>query len=294
MGSPPTAWGRAKVNEDQCITTLTHAFAMSQYETTQLVWTQLGFTDVSNASSVTSGCKGDRCPTTAMSWNTVQKWLNELSIKSGLPACYDLGPCTGDVTKGDLRCPGAKSASPTIYDCDGFRLPTEAEWEYAARAGTSTAFYAGEITQYADTFTCETDLVLDGIGWYCKNSGSKTHPVGLKAPNAWGLFDMAGNAMEWVNDWYDGSGYGSEPRVDPWNVYSPDGGAPIVTRGGLSNGWAPLLRSFSRFPSSWYGGGVQTSFRIVRSLKTGVTLADLPDFTPPAIPDAGVQDAAPE
>jgi formylglycine-generating enzyme required for sulfatase activity len=109
----------------------------------------------------------------------------------------------------------------------GGRLPSEAEWEYAARGGTKEARYAE----------------LDQIAWYQKNSGNQTHPVSRKHPNGFGLFDVLGNAWEWVNDWYDGSYYSKSPEVDP---AGPDTGIMHVLRGGSWMNTANLLRLSDR------------------------------------------------
>ncbi len=109
----------------------------------------------------------------------------------------------------------------------GGRLPTEAEWEYAARAGSPAS-------RYGD---------LDDISWYEKNSGNSTHHAGQKRANQFGLFDMLGNAWEWVNDWYDGKYYASSPELDPTG---PETGQMHGLRGGSWLNNAKLVRASDR------------------------------------------------
>ena len=124
-----------------------------------------------------------------------------------------------------------------IYDCPGYRLPTEAEWEYAYRAGTTTAFYNGPITN------CDgSDAKANAIGWYDANSGATTHPVGQKQANDWGLYDMAGNVWEWCHDWWQTS-LGSSAVTDPVG----SGTDSRTARGGSCTFRAGALRAAERY-----------------------------------------------
>jgi len=114
-----------------------------------------------------------------------------------------------------------------------YRLPTEAEWEYACRAGTTTRWHCGDN---------ESDLAK--AAWFEDNSENQTHPVGQKEPNAWGLYDMHGNVWEWCNDWYAGEYYKSSPENDP---LGPTEASYRVFRGGSWDYGAGLCRSAYRF-----------------------------------------------
>ena len=134
-----------------------------------------------------------------------------------------------------------------LVDGGGFRLPTEAEWEFACRAGTKDA--------YAVTGD------LDEIGWYDENSGGKTHPVGELKPNGWGLYDMHGNVWEWCQDWY--GYYPSRHVTDPLGAAS---GSSRVCRGGSWNDHASFSRSAQRFDHDPSDCDNEVGFRLARNL----------------------------
>jgi len=139
-----------------------------------------------------------------------------------------------------------------------YALPTEAQWEYAARAGSTTAFYNGGIT----VTDCSYDPNLDKIGWYCYNSSFKTHPVAQKTPNAWGLYDMLGNVHEWCQDWYSSSYYASSPSTDPTG---PPTGSYRVLRGSCWVGNAGGTRLASRYCGGPYNSSINNfGFRLLR------------------------------
>ncbi|MFB7916791.1 formylglycine-generating enzyme family protein [Streptomyces sp. NPDC056061] len=129
----------------------------------------------------TAGPAGARTPVTEVSWLDAVRFCNRLSLMTGLALCYTIGE---DPDGLDVVCD---------WEADGYRLPSEAEWEYACRAGTSGVRH-GE---------------LDEIAWYRGNSGDAVHDVAGRMPNAWGLHDMIGNVWEWCWDLYDPRVYGA-------------------------------------------------------------------------------------
>ena len=159
----------------------------------------------------------DDLPINEVSWLDAVKFCNELSRKEGLPPFYRAD--AGAVTVTDWR--GA-----------GYRLPTEAEWEYACRAGSTTRYSFGD-----------DEAELGRYAWFQGNSGSQAHTVGTKAPNAFGLFDMHGNVWEWCWDGYKQGAYGTLPESDPSGFLGAPG---HVDRGGGYSGYPPDVRTAIR------------------------------------------------
>ena len=182
------------------------AFDLGKYEVTHAEWQAVMGTN----SSGFYGCR--RCPVEMVSWEDVQEFIRRLN--------------------------GRERGSR-------YRLPTEAEWEYAARAGTTEDRYAAK---------------LDAIAWYGENSRNRTHPVGQKAPNAFGLHDILGNVWEWVQDWY-----GRYPGGSVTDPRGPGAGSSRVKRGGC---WFHVARNCRSSHRSTYGPGVRHAdlgFRLLRT-----------------------------
>ena len=270
MGSPPCEFGRGLYDEDQVQVTLTHDFEMQQTEMTQAQWTNLGFPNPSSqkdAGFMDGGwgdCLGPTCPVGTVMLVEAMAAANALSDRHNppLPECYALSGCTGSVGMG-MSCSGPALTTSTAYGCQGFRLPTEAEWEYAARAGTGTAFYSGDIVP---TLACAPDPNLEAIGWYCYNAKGYSQPVGQKRPNDWGLYDLSGNAIEWTSTEFVGGGYGAGPLVDPMGSLAT-AGVLVSQRSGLANFTSSITRSANRYGGGSYKlTGPLSGFRLVRTL----------------------------
>ena len=196
--------------------------------------------------------RGADLPVENVDWYDAIAYCNALSADSLTPA-YSI---TGSIVSWDR-------------EADGFRLPTEAEWEWACRAGGTTAFAGGDITEEA----CGFDFVLENLGWYCGNSDTiptddstqtvkTTHAVKMKAANDWSLNDMHGNVYEWCWDWYEedlGTGFAIDPD-------GPDTGSRKVIRGGSWFDFARDCRSASRAPYYPNSKDDIVGFRVVRTI----------------------------
>lgn len=163
------------------------SFYMGKYEVTQKEYqTVIG--------SNSSNFKGDNLPVETVSWFDVIKYCNALSSKEGLAVAYN-------VTSGDLL-DSSGAVTTDVTKVKGYRLPTEAEWEYAARGGNKSKGY-----EYSGSNT------PGDVGWSDSNSGRTTHQVGTKTANELGLYDMSGNVYEWAQDWF--APYGSSAVTNP-------------------------------------------------------------------------------
>ena len=162
-------------------------------------------------------------PVENVSWHDAVEFANALSAAEGLKPAYVIERNPDESIK------EVKPNGPDIYETEGYRLPTEAEWEYAARAGTKTPYW----------FDADT---LDDHAWHSGNSGKRTHAVGnAKHANPWGLHDMLGNVSEWTQDWFGDYPFGA--ATDP----AGSGEGPYrVLRGGSWGMEAEGLRSARR------------------------------------------------
>jgi sulfatase modifying factor 1 len=205
------------------------SFYISKYEVTQSQWAE-----IMGASPTLNKGKGDKYPVYNVTWSDATDFCNNLSIKEGLTPCYS----------------GTGAGIECDFSTNGYRLPTEAEWEYAARGGKKSQNYL-----YAGSNNA------DEAGWNSDNAEGMTHEVGLKAANELGIYDMSGNMWEWCGDWYGAKYYASSPSLNPTG---PSSGIYRVLRGGGWGIFADGLRCSNRYYGA-HRSDADCGFRCVRT-----------------------------
>lgn len=272
-GSPPDEPWRGRYSEELREVTLTHPFLMGQYETTHGEWSSVGYRIQPPTPESEKGmndariCSEPSCPATRLTWYEAVEYANERSRREGRQPCIELLGCSGKVGE-DFDCTGYKQTTTSYYECNGYRLPTSVEFEYATRAGTTTTFYSGPFDPPADS--CIAIEHLMEAAWYCANSDNGTHPVGLKRPNGWGLHDIMGNVIEMTASEPENDTTGMGPATNPQATLSLSG--RMVFAGGIFHSEPRTLRSafqvlalstqFTRKDSIGAGLG----FRLVRTV----------------------------
>jgi formylglycine-generating enzyme required for sulfatase activity len=216
MGSPSDELGRGS-DETQYTVTISESFYIQTTEVTQGQWKAV----MGNNPSSFDSC-GLNCPVEYISWEDAEDFIMTLNAMGE----------------------------------GSYTFPTEAQWEYAARAGSNKAFANGDISNTT------TDSNLDVMGWYSSNSGSTPHAVAQKQPNAWGLYDMHGNVWEWCHDWY-----GSYPDISVTDPGGPSSGSFRVLRGGSWYSDAQSCRSAGRYIFSPGNRDYYIGLRLSRTLK---------------------------
>jgi formylglycine-generating enzyme required for sulfatase activity len=235
MGSPADEPGRG-ADEVQHAVVLSRILVAGATEVTQAEWDA-----VMPAGSNPSVHQGAAQPVDSVTWLEAIAYCNARSLVDGLQPAYML----------------AGSHVTWDREADGWRLPTEAEWEYLNRAGAETALTNGPLTR----LHCNLDPNLDAIGWYCGNAGSGPRPVAQKQPNALGLYDMSGNVREWCWDWY--GELTAETVADP---AGPDSGYLRVCRGGSWHNASQDCRSAARAALPPDSADDTVGLRVVRTV----------------------------
>jgi len=231
MGSPENEVGRNQTDEGPQHQVTVSTFYLAKYPVTQAEYEAIMGTNPSQT-------RGPNNPVDRVSWLMAVEYCNRRSIAEGLTPVYTINGANVTWNR----------------EANGYRLPTEAEWEFACRAGTTTPFYTGDNMDAAGWNRDNSVTVVDGF------RSRSTFPVGQKLPNAWGLYDMHGNVLEWCWDWM--ANYTAEPKVDP---IGPATGTRRIYRGGCFDFPASSCRSAYRFGNRPSFSMFYTGFRVARN-----------------------------
>ncbi|MBN1591963.1 MAG: formylglycine-generating enzyme family protein, partial [Candidatus Coatesbacteria bacterium] len=218
---------------------------ISEFQMSETEITQKQFEEVMGWNE--SYFRGEDRPVEQVTWYDCVSFCNGMSEADRLTSCYTITNIDYDgnhIAYAEVTCD---------FEANGYRLPTEAEWEYACRAGTATRFYTGD-----------SDSSLWRAAWYEDNAGSRTHDVGEKDANAWGLYDMHGNVWECCWDWFSATYYGDRPNPDS-DPTGPSDGPGRIMRGDCFSGNAHGCRSANRYYYRPYYVDNGVGFRVVRA-----------------------------
>jgi formylglycine-generating enzyme required for sulfatase activity len=272
MGSPIGEVGRSTIEEQHTVT-ISRGLYIGQTEVTQAQWKALSgginpsYFQSTTGTAPSTANANDTGPVEQIDWYSAVAFANAKSAADGLTACYSLINCDDPIDgwKDGIHA-GCNDATFAGVPCTGYRLPTESESQYAARGGTTTATFGGDLSGDSGCVTVSgAGSVLPGtplsdLAWHNCNAGGRTHQVAAKVANGFGLYDVLGNAWEWTGDWS-----GNYPVSGASDPTGPATGTGRVLSGCSWNGTAACTRSAIRGNYDSNARVWDVGFRLVRT-----------------------------